>query len=159
MFLDGYQFNNKNAHMAQKEIILYGKITFYVILFYPGRICIFSKKRTLLFTKSIFLFESQQSILLQKWKKLQYNTNINNKIQIFFFLHFPRNLVLTTIKETEHKKNNNHGNYRRRPQNYSRIFQTVIALYVKTKVLQLHYFYGPKIRNRFLNNNRISSIK
>ena len=81
MFLDGYQFNNKNAHMAQKEIILYGKITFYVI-FYPGRICIFSKKRTLLFTKSIFFVWKPTIHFITKMKKVaiqykhkQQNTN------------------------------------------------------------------------------------
>ena len=47
MFLDGYQFNNKNAHMAQKEIILYGKITFYVI-FLPWENLHFFKKENII---------------------------------------------------------------------------------------------------------------
>ena len=129
--------------MAQKEIILYGKNN-VLCDFLPWENLHFFKK-SIIVHENHFLFESQQSILLQNWKKLQHNTNINKKTQIFFFLHFPRNLVLTTIKETEHKKNDNHGNYLRRPQNYSWIFQTIIALYVKMKLLQLQNFYRRSI--------------
>ena len=66
MFLDGCQFNNKNAHMAQKEIILYGKITFYVIFLPWENLHSFKKENIIVHEIHFFLFESQQSILLQK---------------------------------------------------------------------------------------------
>ena len=64
----------------KKDIILYGKITFYVI-FTLGE-SVFFKKENIIVHENHFLFESQQSILLQKWKKVatqykhkQQNTN------------------------------------------------------------------------------------
>ena len=81
MFLDGYQFNNKNAHMAQKEIILYGKITFYVI-FLPWENLHFFKKENIIVHEIHFFVWKPTIHFITKMKKVaiqykhkQQNTN------------------------------------------------------------------------------------